>query len=87
VLYEEITKPLTSTAPVPPVNNSDYPEDREDANEEVGPFFDGSLSINEAISQILDLPNVQVPIDVYNSDDEEEVDGYGCLGCPDCPDL
>lgn len=64
----------------PPVTGDNYPEDREDANEDNGPFFDGAMSVEDAISQILDLPNTQVPIDAYDSDDEE-VEGY------DCPDL
>jgi len=71
---------------VPPVDDDNYPEDKEDANEDDGPLLDSSLSVDEAISQILDLPNSRVPVDAYDSDDEE-VDGYGCAGCPECPDL
>jgi len=75
-LYEEITAPPGPIPPAPPPDgNSDYPEDMEDTSQNDDMFFDSSLSVEEAISQIIDLPNTQVPIDVYGSDDEG-VDGY-----------
>lgn len=61
----------------PPVSDGDYPEDKEGADEHDGPCFDSSLSVEDAISQILDLPNTQVPTDIYGSDDED--DGYASL--------
>lgn len=82
-LYEEITKPPASTTPVPPgAGNGSYLEDDED-NHDNGPIFNSSLSVNDAISQILDLPNCRTPIDVYDLDDDEaeSVDGYGCIDC------
>ena len=75
-LYEEITAPSASILPVlPSASDGNYPEDREDTGQDDDVFFDSSLSVEEAISQIIDLPNTQVPIDVYGSDDEG-VDGY-----------
>ena len=77
MLYEEITAPPASTLPVPPPgSDGTYTEDKEDVGQDNDEqFIDSSLSVDEAISQILDLPNTQVPIDVYGSDDEG-VDGY-----------
>ena len=76
-LYEEITAPSASVFSVPPPGDGgEYPEDEEDAGRDDDKvFIDSALSIEEAILQIIDLPNTQVPIDVYGSDDEG-VDGY-----------
>lgn len=72
VLYEEIIKPPASTTTTPPPDG-DYPEDKGCTDEDAG-LFDSLLSVEDVISQILDLPNTQVPTDIY--DLEDEVDGY-----------
>jgi len=76
-LYEEITAPPVSIPLVPPPDSDGaYTEDREDADQDNDELFiDSSLSVDEAISQILDQPNTRVPIDIYGSDDEG-IDGY-----------
>lgn len=78
-LYKEITAPSASALPIPPPSDGDqYAEDEEDASQDDDDvFFDSALSIEEAISQIIDLPNTRVPLNVYGEDSEDEgVDGY-----------
>lgn len=76
-LYEEITSPPAATLLVPPSGGDDTYAEDEEGTDQVDDelFIDSSLSVDEAISRILDQPNTRVPIDVYGSDDEG-VDGY-----------
>ena len=75
-LYKEITAPSASVLPVPPPSGGQYAEDEEDVGQDDGDIFlDSALSVEEAISQIIDLPNTRVPLNVYGEEDEG-IDGY-----------
>ena len=78
-VYKEITAPSAPALSVPPPGGGDkYIEDEEGISQDDEVFFDSALSVEDAISQIIDLPNTWVPIDVYGSEDgdNEGIDGY-----------